>query len=137
MIDKFCTEVPSSLENCQKVLVQYPKDLVTGGDVRKVVFKWQKMPGAVHYNIYLMDTKGKDEFLTKVRGTYFEHKGLDFDTEYCYQVSSVSMDGDDGPRSKTMCGRVLPAPHLTLIEKMFVEQTGNELLDSRENGQVV
>ena len=137
VIDKFGTEGPPSLENCQKVLVQYPKDLVTGGDVRKVVFKWQKMPGAVHYNIYLMDKKGKDQFLTKVKGTYFEHKGLDFDTEYCYQVSSVDMDGDEGPRSKTMCGWVLPAPHLTLIEKMFVEPTGNELLDSRENGQVV
>ena len=137
VIDRFGTEGPPSLETCQKVLVQYPKDLVTGGDVRKVVFKWQKMPGAVHYNIYLMDKKGKSEYLTKVKGNYYEHKGLEFDTEYCYQVSSVDMDGDEGPRSKTMCGWVLPAPHLSLIEKMFVEPTGNGLLDGRENGIIV
>jgi len=136
VIDKYGTEGPASLENCQKVLVQYPKDLVTGGDVRKVVFKWQKMPGAVYYNIYLMDKKGKGEFLTKVKGNYYEHKNLDFDTEYCYQVSSVDIDDDEGPRSKTMCGWVLPAPHLTLIEKMFVEPTGNGLLDGRENGMI-
>ena len=55
VVDKYGTEGPPSMESCQKVLVQYPKDLVTGGDVRKVVFKWQKMIGAVHYNIYLMD----------------------------------------------------------------------------------
>ncbi|MBH09201.1 MAG: hypothetical protein CMG74_02415 [Candidatus Marinimicrobia bacterium] len=137
VIDKFGTEGPASLETCQKVLVQYPKDLVTGGDVRKVVFKWQKMPGAVHYNIYLMDKKGKGEYLTKVKGNYYEHKGLEFDTEYCYQVSSVDIDGDEGPRSKTMCGWVLPAPHLSLIEKIFIEPTGNSLLDGRENGLIV
>jgi len=137
VIDKYGTEGPPSLENCQKVLVQYPKDLVTGGDVRKVVFKWQKMIGAVHYNIYLMDKKGKGTFLTKVKGNYYEHKGLEFDTEYCYQVSSVDIDGDEGPRSKTMCGWVLPAPNLTLIEKMFFEPTGNGLLDGRENGMIV
>tara|TARA_Y100000590_G_scaffold85898_1_gene96163 strand:+ start:2901 stop:7736 length:4836 start_codon:yes stop_codon:yes gene_type:complete len=137
VIDRFGTEGPPSLETCQKVLVQYPKDLVTGGDVRKVVFKWQKMPGAVYYNIYTMDKKGKSEYLTKVKGNYYEHKGLEFDTEYCYQVSSVDIDGDEGPRSKTMCGWVLPAPHLSLIEKMFVEPTGNGLLDGRENGIIV
>ena len=136
VVDKYGTEGPPSIESCQKVLVQYPNDLVTGGDVRKVVFKWQKMIGAVHYNIYLMDKKGGSEFLTKVKGNFFEHKGLEFDTEYCYQVTSVDIDGDEGPRSKTMCGWVLPAPHLTLIEKTFSENSGNNILDGRESGRV-
>ena len=36
-----------------------------------------------------------------------------------------------------MCGYVLPPPHLTLIEKKFMENTGNGMLDGRENGWAV
>ena len=71
-----------------------------------------------------------------IRDSY-EHKGLDFDTEYCYQLASEDGDGDEGPRSPTMCGYVLPPPHLTLIEKKFMENTGNGMLDGRENGWAI
>ena len=36
-----------------------------------------------------------------------------------------------------MCGYVLPPPHLTLVEKKFVENTGNGMLDGRENGWAI
>ena len=36
-----------------------------------------------------------------------------------------------------MCGYVLPPPNLTLIEKRFVENTGNGMLDGRENGWAI
>ena len=52
-------------------------------------------------------------------------------------MSSVDEDGDEGPKSPTMCGFVLPPPHLTLIEKKFVENTGNGMLDGRENGWAI
>ena len=94
LVDKYGTEGPPSMESCQGIGT-VSEGFSYGGDVRKVVFKWQKMIGAVHYNIYLMDKKGGSEFLTKVKGNFFEHKGLEFDTEYCYQVTSVDMDGDE------------------------------------------
>jgi len=96
------------------------------------------MTGAVGYNIYMAEKETDSlNFLTKTKSNYYEHKGLDFDTEYCYQVSCVDQDGDEGPKSPTMCGYVLPPPHLTLIEKKFMENTGNGMLDGRENGWAI
>ena len=53
----------------------------------------------------------------KTTSSYYIHKGLEFDTEYCYKMSSIDADGDEGPLSPVMCGWVLPPPHLTLVEK--------------------
>ena len=70
--------------------------------------------------------------------------GGGFNTTPCWETSSlgglsvtsgdIDQDGDEGPRSPTMCGYVLPPPHLTLIEKRFVEASGNGILDGREHG---
>ena len=96
------------------------------------------MIGATSYNIYTAEKETDSlEFLTKTKGNYFEHKDLEFDTEYCYQVESEDEDGDVGPKSPTMCGYVLPPPHITLIEKKFMENSGNGMLDGRENGWVL
>ena len=135
VIDKYDTEGPSSNEECKKILVNYPKMLTVTGDVRRVLFNWKYMVGGVSYNIYLAEKESDSlSFLTKTKSNYYEHKGLEFDTEYCYQVSSIDQDDDEGPRSPTMCGYVLPPPHLTLIEKRFVEASGNGILDGREHG---
>ena len=76
-------------------------------------------------------------FLTKTKGNYYEHKDLEFDAEYCYKVSCVDGDGDEGPSSPTLCGWVLPPPHISLIEKSFVEGSNNNLLDGREHGWII
>ncbi len=138
VIDKYDTESPSSNKECKKVLVNYPRMLQVTGDVRRVLFNFKQMVGAVAYNIYEVDKETDSlTFLTKTRSTYYEHKGLEFDAEYCYQIASEDGDGDEGPRSPVMCGYVLPPPHLTLIEKKFVENTGNGILDGRENGWAI
>ena len=136
--DKYDTEGPASNSECQKILVNYPRMLQVTGDVRRVLFSFKQMIGAASYNIYEVDQETDSlTFLTKTRSTYYEHKGLDFDTEYCYQLASEDGDGDEGPRSPTMCGYVLPPPHLTLISKKFMENTGNGMLDGRENGWAI
>ena len=138
VVDEFDTEGPRSNSECQKVLVNYPRKLQVTGDVRRVLFSYKNMVGAVRYNIYEVDQETDSvSFLTKTKGVRYEEKGLDFDTEYCYQVASEDEDGDEGPRSPTMCGYVLPPPHLTLIEKKFAENTGNGALDGRENGWAI
>ncbi len=138
VVDKYDTEGPSSNAECKKILVNYPRLLQVTGDVRRVIFSFKQMIGAVAYNIYQVD-KETDSliFLKKTRSTYYEHKGLEFDTEYCYKIASEDGDGDEGPRSEIMCGYVLPPPHLTLIEKKFMENTGNGMLDGRENGWAI
>ncbi|MBI89260.1 MAG: hypothetical protein CMG60_04160 [Candidatus Marinimicrobia bacterium] len=138
VVDKYDTEGPPSNSECVKILVKFPRMLQVTGDVRRVIFSFKQMVGAKSYNIYQVD-KDTDSvrFLTKTRSTYYEDKGLDFDTEYCYQVASEDGDGDEGPRSPVMCGYVLPPPHLTLVEKKFVENTGNGMLDGRENGWAI
>ena len=138
VVDKYDTEGPPSNAECKKVLVNYPRMLTVTGDVRRVLFSYKYMTGAVGYNIYMAEKETDSlSFLTKTKGNYYEHKGLDFDAEYCYQVSCVDQDGDEGPKSPTMCGYVLPPPHLTLIEKKFMENTGNGMLDGRENGWAI
>ena len=52
-------------------------------------------------------------------------------------MSSIDADGDEGPLSPVMCGWVLPPPNLTLVEKFFVEQSDNQILDGKENGLIV
>ncbi|MFL2983422.1 MAG: caspase family protein [Candidatus Neomarinimicrobiota bacterium] len=138
VVDKYNTEGPSSNSECKKILVNYPRMLQVTGDVRRVIFSFKQMVGAVAYNIYQVDKETDSlTFLKKTRSTYYEDKGLEFDTEYCYQIASEDGDGDEGPRSETMCGYVLPPPHLTLIEKRFMENTGNGMLDGRENGWAI
>ncbi len=138
VMDKYDTEGPASNSECQKILVNYPRMLKVTGDVRRVLFSFKQMVGAVAYNIYEVDKETDSlRFMTKTKSTYYEDKGLDFDTEYCYQIASEDGDGDEGPRSPTMCGYVLPPPHLTLIEKKFMENTGNGMLDGRENGWAI
>ena len=138
VIDKYNTEGPPSNSECAKVLVNYPKMLTVTGDVKKVIFNFKRMVGAAQYNIYMVD-KETDSLSVHARTkqTYYEDKGLDFDTEYCYQVSSIDGDSDEGPKSPTMCGYVLPPPHITLIEKIFVESSKNNLLDGREHGWII
>ena len=138
VVDKYDTESLPSNSECKKVLVNYPSKLTVTGDVRRVLFSYKYMIGAVGYNIYIAE-KGTDSLslLTKTKGKYYEHKGLDFDNEYCYQVSCVDQDGDEGPLSPIQCGWVLPPPHITLIEKRFVESSGNGILDGREHGWII
>ena len=136
--DKYGTEGPASNEECFKVLVNYPKDLSLNGDVKRVIFKWKKMLGAQQYKIYEHNKdNGETTLMTKTNSTYYIHKGLEFDTEYCYKLSSIDSDGDEGPLSPVMCGWVLPPPHLTLVEKYFVEQSDNQILDGQESGYVI
>ncbi len=138
VVDKYGTEGPSSNEECQKVLVNYPRKLQVTGDVKRILFSFKQMVGAVSYNIYQADKESDSlSFLVKTKRTHYEDKGLEFDTEYCYQIASEDQDGDEGPRSPTMCGYVLPPPHLTLIEKKFKESSGNGQLDGRENAWLV
>ena len=138
VVDKYDTEGPASNTECKKILVNFPRKLEVSGDVKKVIFSFKKRIGAVAYNIYSVDKETDTlSFLAKTKSTRYEDKGLEFDTEYCYQLSSVDEDGDEGPKSPTMCGYVLPPPHLTLIEKKFVENTGNGMLDGRENGWAI
>ena len=138
VVDQYGTESPKSNEECKKILVSPPKELEVTGDVKRILFDWRFMVGAVEYNIYTVDkTTEEAVFLTSTKGNYFEHKDLDFDSEYCYQVSSKDQDGDEGPKSSIQCGFVLPPPHLTLIEKRFVEGSGNGLLDGREHGWII
>ena len=47
--DKYETEGPSSNSECQKVLVNYPRMLQVTGDVRRVLFSFKQMIGAVSY----------------------------------------------------------------------------------------
>ena len=111
IVDKHGTESPNSNAECQKVLVNFPRMLEVTGDVRRVLFSWKHMVGASSYNIYTASKETDSlNFLIKTKGNYYEHKDLDFDTEYCYQVESEDADGDVGPKSPTMCGYVLPPP---------------------------
>ena len=134
VVDRYGTESPPSNKECKKILVNYPKLLSVTGDVKRVLFGWKYMIGAVQYNIYSVNKETDSlTLISKTKGNFFQHQDLDFDTEYCYQVSCTDADGDEGPRSPTMCGWVLPPPHLTLIERRFVESSGNNQLDGREN----
>ena len=136
--DSYGTEGPSSNEECYKVLVNYPKGLTLTGDIKRVIFKWKQMLGAVQYKIYSHNKdNGETKFMTKTTSNYYIHKGLEFDVEYCYKMTSVDADGDEGPMSPVMCGWVLPPPHLTLVEKYFVEQSDNQILDGSEKGLIV
>ena len=136
--DSYGTEGPFSNEECFKVLVNYPRDLTLTGDVKRVVFRWKKMLGAVEYRIYEHNKEnGETKFMTKTTSIYYIHKGLEFDTEYCYKMSSVDADGDEGPLAPVTCGWVLPPPHLTLVEKYFVEQSDNQILDGNEKGYII
>lgn len=138
VIDGHGTESPLSNEECKKILVSPPNGLEVLGDVKRVIFEWRFTVGAQSYNIYTVDkSTEKPTLLTNTKGNYFEHKNLAFDTEYCYKVSCVDVDGDEGPLSEIQCGFVLPPPHLTLIEKTFVEGSGNGLLDGREHGWII
>jgi len=138
VIDSYGTESPLSNEECKKILVSPPNGLEVTGDVKRVIFEWRFTVGAKTYNIYSVDKNTETRtLLTTTKGNYFEHKDLAFDTEYCYQVSCVDIDGDEGPLSDIQCGFVLPPPHLTLIEKTFVEGSGNKLLDGREHGWII
>ena len=47
--DAYGTEGPASNEECFKVLVNYPKGLTLTGDVKRVIFRWKEMLGAVQY----------------------------------------------------------------------------------------
>ena len=136
--DTYGTEGPFSNEECFKVLVNYPKGLSLTGDVKRVVFKWKKMLGAEQYKIYTHNKEnGETKFMTKTTSIYYIHKGLEFDTEYCYKMSSVDADGDEGPISPVTCGWVVPPPHLSLVEKYFVEQSDNQILDGQEKGFII
>ena len=133
-VDAYGTEGPKSNEECLKIMVNYPDQLSIVGDVKRVIFKWKKMIGAELYHIYRVNKEsGENTFLTSTKGNYYEHKGLEFDTEYCYSVSSIDQDNEEGPQSPTMCDIVLPPPHISLIDVKFVEESGNNLLDGREN----
>lgn len=137
-VDAYGTEGPKSNEECLKIMVNYPDQLSIIGDVKRVIFKWKKMTGAELYHIYKVDKETNEKtFLTSTKGNYYEHKGLAFDTEYCYSVSSIDQDKEEGPKSPTMCDIVLPPPHLSLIDVKFVEESGNSLLDGRENALFV
>ena len=138
VVDKYGTESPASNKECKKLFVNFPKLLSVTGDVKRVLFGWKYMIGAVQYNIYSVDKENDSlKLISKTKGNFFQHQDLQFDTEYCYQVSCVDADGDEGPLSPVMCGWVLPPPHLTLIERTFVESSGNNQLDGRENAWLI
>jgi fibronectin type 3 domain-containing protein len=138
IVDQYGTESLKSNEECHKVLVNFPKNLVINGDVKRMMFEWKKMIGAEFYNIYAVDkTTQEEKFHTKTKQYFYEHKDLPFDTEFCYKVSSVDADGDEGPLSEIQCGWVLPPPHITLVEKRFMEGSGNGILDGREHGWII
>ena len=96
VMDKYDTEGPSSNSECQKILVNFPRMLKVTGDVKSIIW-FKQMVGAVAYNIYEVDKKQIHCALwRKQKSTYYEDKGLDFDTEYCYQIASEDGDGDEG-----------------------------------------
>ena len=51
VVDKYDTEGPPSNAECKKVLVNYPRMLTVTGDVRRVLFSYKYMTGAVVSNI--------------------------------------------------------------------------------------
>ena len=81
-------------------MVNFPKLLSVTGDVKRVLFGWKYMIGAVQYKIYSVDKENDSlNLISKTKGNFFQHQDLAFDTEYCYMVSCVDADGDEGPKS--------------------------------------
>ena len=48
VVDKYGTESPASNKECKKLFVNFPKLLSVTGDVKRVLFGWKYMIGAVH-----------------------------------------------------------------------------------------
>ena len=55
VVDKYGTESPASNKECKKLFVNFPRLLSVTGDVKRVLFGWKYMIGAIQYNIYSVD----------------------------------------------------------------------------------
>ena len=109
-------ESPQSETACATAVkepLDYPIDLTASGGLQSVFINWSEVNEAISYNIYLSGTSRNLEFLANTTDSYYNHTGLDHNTEYCYVVACVDSDGDEGIQSSDVCATTdtEPAPY--------------------------
>ena len=109
-------ESPQSDTACATAVkepLDYPNDLTASGGLQSVFVNWSEVNEAVSYNVYLSGSSRDLELLGNITDSYYNHTGLDHDTEYCYVVACVDSDGDEGIQSPDVCATTdtEPAPY--------------------------
>ena len=117
--------------------------LVAEGGLSEVFLQWQPIASVESYNIYrnseLVGNTLENNFIDGQQGGW----GLSFDSEYCYTITAVEPNGDEGISSDEVCATTLPAyqaflqidtslanQEVAMIESPFGDLTGDGVTDA-------
>ena len=94
-VDQYGSVGPKSDAACDKSVFSAPDSIIAMNDKRNNnLIEWAKVEGASSYNLY---ANGKLQ--TNTTKLELNLKGMKWDTDYTYYLTSLTEDGIEGPQS--------------------------------------
>lgn len=134
--DKYSVESELSDQHCSKLFLKSPAGLKVVGGIKSNELSWNNVPGVFEYNIYKQLDNDSTMYIDKVKSSAFLDNELGYDEEHCYSISAIDAEGDASGFSKTVCGRTNSPPEFEIQNYKLIEESGNNILDSRESGKL-
>ena len=135
-VDQYKEESESSNIHCAKVNVRPPSNFTADGGVNRIFLNWDKVEGAIGYNVYKVLEDDSLKFLKNVSIPHTTIDNLPYDEEFCYKIASVDVDGDKSIFSDSKCEKVFTRPNFNIKKFSLIEPSGNGALDAREKSQL-
>jgi len=118
-VDQYGSVGPKSDAACDKSVFSAPDSIIVINDKRNNnLIEWAMVEGASSYNLY---ANGKLQ--TNTTKLELNLKGMKWDTEYTYYLTSLTDDGIEGPQSSEYTVRT---PKIYIIEGLLLDETGDE-----------
>ena len=135
-IDKYSVESELSDQHCSKLFLKSPAGLNVIGGIKSNQLSWNNVPGIFEYNIYKQLDNDSTMYINKVKSNAYIDNDLEYDEEHCYAISAIDAEGDASGFSKIVCGKTNSPPEFEIQNYKLIEDSGNNVLDSRENGKL-
>ena len=135
-VDQYGEESESSNIHCAKVEVKPPDNFIADGGIKTIYLNWDKVNGAVGYNVYGITEQDSANFLKNVPINHYKIENLPYSKEFCYRIASVDADGDKSIFSDVKCAKVFSSPNFSIKKFSLIEPSGNNAIDAREKGDL-
>ena len=118
-VDQYGSIGPRSDAACDKSVFSAPDSIAVTNDKRNNnLIQWKAVEGASSYNLY-----ANEKLQTNTSKLEITLKGLKWDSEYTYYLTSLTEDGIEGPKSGDYTVRT---PKIFRIEGVLYDENGDD-----------
>ena len=135
-IDQYGIESDLSNKHCTKVNLEAPKKVTADSDVESMHLNWNKVEGAISYQVYEKINSDSLVLKGKVKKNQFTIESLSYASDHCYVITAIDGDGDETDFSIPACNVSFDPPDFKIHKMTLIEPSGNKILDAEESGKI-